>query len=292
MKTSPKFILIFSLLCALGGLVLRQVQLARELLSGGVLAPGSYLHIVLMILCLLLAVVLTVFLLPLEKRKIWDQALSSWPLTGGLMLLSAIGLLAGNLLLLLKGVDYSTVGSVAAPTVVIALQKLQPILGILGAACIAAFALQCLYGKKPAPGLAMAASLYLAVRLIVHFQAWNTDPFVHDYAFRLMAAICTMLAVFQLGGFSFDKGKRRITLFWSLMALLFCGISTADGMAAGDWSEILLNTSLGLLMLAIALQLLFCKGAAPYTPPAEDEETSQAEGEEKSEGIEKTEEKS
>ncbi len=292
MKTSPKFILIFSLLCTLGGLVLRMVQLSRELLPGGILAQGSYLHIVLMLLCLLLAGVLTVFLLPLEKRKIWDQALSPWPLTGGLMLLSSIGLLAGNLLLLLKGVDYSAIGSVAAPKVVIALQKLQPLCGLAGAACIAAFALQCLYGKKPASGLAMAASLYLAVRLIVHFQAWNTDPFVHDYAFRLMAAICTMLAVFQLGGFSFDKGKRRITLFWSLMALLFCGISAADSVASKDWSEILLNTALAVLMLAISVQLLFCKGAAPYTPPVEEAELSPEEEGAKREEIEKTEEKS
>ena len=105
----------------------------------------------------------------------------------------------------------------------------------------------------------MIASVYLVVRLIVCFQEWNIDPSVHDYCFQLLAAICCMLAAFQLAGFSFDKGKRRMSLFWSLSAVVFCGISAADMLLRGAADGILVNFALLLSMSVSSAQLLFTK---------------------------------
>lgn len=263
MKTSPKLILILTALFAAAGFFLRRGQLAKELLSGGFLAQGSYLHIVLLILTAVLVVGLTVLLLPLEKKESWLQVFPPAPLPNSLLLLSSVGLLAGNLLLLLAGGSDLPATAVNVPQMITLLNSLQGPLGILAAGCIAAFSMLCLYKKKPSALLYMSASIYLVVRLIVHFQSWNTDPSVHDYAYQLLAAICAMLGTFQLAGFSFDKGKRRMSLFWCLCSVFFCGITVADSLHSGQAAEILINASLLLFVLTSACQLLFANGEAP-----------------------------
>ena len=93
-------------------------------------------------------------------------------------------------------------------------------------------------------------SVYLIVRLIVNFQKWSTDPSLNDFVYHLFAAISCMLAAFQLAGFSFGKGKRRITLFWSLCAVYFSAISIVDCLCGRA------NDALLLTMAASSLQLL------------------------------------
>ena len=105
----------------------------------------------------------------------------------------------------------------------------------------------------------MIASIYLVVRLIVYFQEWNIDPSIHDYAFQLLAAICCMLAAVQLAGFSFDKGKRRMTLFWALSAVVFCGITTADMLVRGSAHDTLVNSGLLVSLAVSSGQLLFTR---------------------------------
>ncbi len=281
MKASPKVILILTLLFSVAGFFLRRSQLARELLEGGFLAQGSYLHIVLLVLTVIFIAGLIVLLLPLEKKTDHSSVFSPAPLPNSLLLLSSIGLLAGNLLLLLTG-GSSPAFNVNAPKMIAVLSDLQAPLGLLAAGCIAAFAICCLYRKKTSALLYMTASIYLVVRLIVHFQNWNTDPSIHDYAYQLLAAICAMLGTFQLAGFSFDKGKRRMSLFWCLCAVFFCGITVADTLRSAAIEELLVNASLLVFLLASSLQLLFCKGASEEkaeTAPEENPVILENEGE-------------
>ena len=63
MKASPKVILILTLLFSVAGFFLRRSQLARELLEGGFLAQGSYLHIVLLVLTVIFIAGLIILLL-------------------------------------------------------------------------------------------------------------------------------------------------------------------------------------------------------------------------------------
>lgn len=260
MKKSPILIFIATLVFAAVGCCLRMLQLSKELLPDGFLAEGSFLHILLLVLTAVLLAGLVLLLRPLEQRESWRNAFCTAPVSDVLLLVAALGFLVGNLLLLATGNELP-VTAVSAPRMISVLNKAQAPLGLLSAGCVAAFALCRLFGKKPSPIFFMLVSLWLTVRLIVSFQSWNTDPSIHVYVYRLLAAICVMLGSFQLGGFSFDKGKRRISLFWCLSAMFFCGINAADGMGAVSTAEFLLNFSLQLTMAAASVLLLFCPAA-------------------------------
>ena len=64
-----------------------------------------------------------------------------------------------------------------------------------------------------------------------------------------------MLGSFQLAGFGFDKGRRRMSLFFAMGAVLFCTITVADLME--DISEGLVNFAFLLSMSTSAARLLF-----------------------------------
>lgn len=254
-------LLIVTLLGALIGFFVRRAQLANEILSDGSLAPGSCLHIVLTVLTFVLLAAFFALLLPLRRLHGCETFFTASLLANGLQLVAAVGLVGGNVLLWLQGREPTTAFATQSPAVSEALSAILAPLGLLSAVCIAAFALLRLSGKKPSALLYMLASVYLVVRLIVYFQEWNTDPSIHDYCFQLLAAICAMLSFFQLAGFCLDRGKRRISLFWCLNAIVFCSITVADALSHGAMDELLINASLLLSIAVSSVQLLFPRGS-------------------------------
>ena len=101
--------------------------------------------------------------------------------------------------------------------------------GAVTAICWAVVALDRFRGRKlPAP-LFMIPALFYAVRLILDFRNWSRDPMILDYCFDLLALICIMCATFHLGGFCFDKGKRRLTVFYCCCGILFGAAAIAGG---------------------------------------------------------------
>lgn len=253
------YLVALTLIVSVPGAILRGRQLLYELQPDGSLAVGSSMHIVLALLCGVWLAGVIALLLPLAKKTQWAECFRV-SVVPNLFQLSAAGLLiVGNILLWIEGRQPTTAFATQSPAVSEALSAILPPLGILSAVCIGAFAVFCLRGKRPSPLLYMIASIYLVVRLIVCFQEWNIDPSVHDYAFRLLAAICCMLATFQLAGFSFDRGKRRMTLFWSLSAVVFCSITAADALIGGAAHEALIHFGLLLSLGVSSGQLLFTK---------------------------------
>ena len=269
------YILILTAAAALIGAVIRFQQLQLELLPDGSLAEGSYRHIFLIILSAVLAGGLILLILPLSDRDKWEQVFSSHPLPNALLILSAAGLALGSGLFWLNGSQTAVPRMTQSPELSAALIKLLPPLGILSAVCVAAFAVMCVLKKKPSPIFYMAVSVYLILRLIVHFQAWNTDPSVHDYCFKLLASICCMLGAFQLAGFSFEKGHRRITVFWTLCAVVFSCVSLPDAYLNGTADELLINISLIFIMAVNGVQLLLCK--EPKEVPVSETEAAEEE---------------
>lgn len=253
------YLLFLTLAVALSGWLLRSVQLSTELLPSGALAQGSYLHVVLAVVTIVFLILLALLILPLAQERRWSYIFSASPLPNGLQLLAATMLIVGNAILWMRGTTPVSSIFVQLPDFFLVLSELLPPLGILSGLCIGGFALVCGRGKVPTPLLYMAASLYLILRLIVCFQAWNTDPSIYNYCFQLLAAISSMLAAFQLAGFSFGKGRRRITLFWCLCAVVFCAITVADTFATGTVDDILINLAMLLSMAVSGGQLLFCK---------------------------------
>ena len=101
--------------------------------------------------------------------------------------------------------------------------------GMVTALCWVVVGLDRYRGRKiPAP-LFMIPALFYAVKLIFDFRNWSRDPMVLDYCFDLLAIICIMCATFHLGGFCFDKGKRRLTVFFCCCGILFGAAAIAGG---------------------------------------------------------------
>ena len=84
-------------------------------------------------------------------------------------------------------------------------------------------------GRVPGLLAGCVVVAWLVARIIGDFKSWSTDPAVLDYCFQLFGLLCAMLGLFHASGFSADRGKRRITLFWSMTGVFFCAISLADG---------------------------------------------------------------
>ena len=101
--------------------------------------------------------------------------------------------------------------------------------GLVTAVCWVVVALDRVRGRQLPAALFMIPTLFYAVRLIFDFRNWSRDPMILDYCFDLLAMICIMCATFHLGGFCFDKGKRRLTVFYCCCGIVFGAVAIAGG---------------------------------------------------------------
>ncbi len=267
MKSLQKKIPILLAVYMILGPLCRWYQLRRELYMDGGLAEGAFMHTVLLILTITFVVGIAFVLYGPKSDSSHADTFSKGLLPTVAQIVAGALLALGSFFRLGNSVE--SAGTYTAVSV--ALTKYLPYLGILAGGLVIAFPLFTGKGKTPSAVLYMLVSLYLVVQLIVHFQNWNMDPSIHDYIYKLLTAICAMLACFQIGGFSFDKGKRRLTAFWCLCTVFFAAISTPDYLVRiGAFTffydgspyfintpELLINTALLLLTLTHGLQLLF-----------------------------------
>lgn len=76
-------------------------------------------------------------------------------------------------------------------------------------------------GKKVQALLFMIPAAFYVVELVCRFRLWTRDPIIIDYCYDLFALISIMCATFHLGGFCFEQGARRLTVFFSLCGVFF-----------------------------------------------------------------------
>ena len=253
--SKPKTSLAYTTaLFAICGFFLRSYQLKYELLFDGSVVEGSVVYKVLPWICILFllgtAFVLNRFF---GKLSAHHQCFAPSVLTATLQIVAGAALFGGNLYLQIAGrapiADYVVMSE--------AMLKIAPYAGMLSGLLLAFYGLASLREKAPSPLLYMIISLYLVLRLLICFQEWNTDPSVHHYGYQLLAIICSMLGCFQLAGFGFDKGRRRISLFYTIGAVLFCAITVADTL--DNVSDALINGAFLLSMGTSAVRLLFAE---------------------------------
>ena len=101
--------------------------------------------------------------------------------------------------------------------------------GVITALCWVVVGLDRYRGRRVPALLFMVPALFFALRLISDFRDWSRDPQILDYCFELLSQIGVMCATFHLGGFCFDKGRRRITVFFCLFGLYFSAAALAGG---------------------------------------------------------------
>ncbi len=134
---------------------------------------------------------------------------------------SGVGYLAGGVLL--------TVGGLSAAAMQVGFGRAIGLAALLPAVQLVWHGLCRARGRVPGLLAGCVVVAWLVARIIGDFKSWSTDPAVLDYCFQLFGLLCAMLGLFHASGFSADRGKRRITLFWSMTGVFFCAISLADG---------------------------------------------------------------
>lgn len=108
-------------------------------------------------------------------------------------------------------------------------------LGALTAVSWGATATARYMGKKIPVAVLLLPAVYYVVYLICQFRFWTRDPVILDYCYDLFALICNMFALFHLGGYAFDKGSRRLTVFFAMSGMFF----NAAALAGAELTEAL-----------------------------------------------------
>lgn len=228
------FLTLFS---AVAAFVLRTSQLENAYDSTGRMVTGLGTG-PLTWLCMLMVVVFGVysfFLIPQKKYPvIASDDLGLFVLTTA----SAVGTILGCVLLAL---NLELMSDLLIATI-----------GVISGICWFVAGLDRVRGRKVPAALFMAPALFYAVELICEFRYWSRDPMILEYCFDLLAMICVMCATYHFGGFSFDRGSRRRTVFFCMCGILFCAAAMADGTVSAK----IRNASAILWLLSNLLPLL------------------------------------
>lgn len=208
-------VMIVTVILAVAAFFLRRNQLKTAFDEIGVI-PGSGRAIIWFAVAVV--ILFAVYAYFLRGRKKYSAISSRWmPLLAGSCAAAAL-LLVGSILRL------------GAP-----MEKLALVIavgGVVTAVCWVGTALS-RYQAKPAHGaLFLLPAVFYVVDLVLQFRLWTRDPVILDYCFDLLALICTMCALFHLGGYSFDQGRRRITVFFTLSGVFFNAAAMAGAPAA------------------------------------------------------------
>ena len=212
-------ILAAAVVMALVAFVLRNVQLSRAFNENGILTGKGVIFF--SVVTALAVALFAVYSRTLKGRKkyaaIAGQGLTE--LTLGCV--AAILMVASGAVLLLNPVQQG--------------DRLIAAGSVLTGICWALTAVSRRFGKKGNALLYMVPAAFYVVELVCRFRFWTRDPIIIDYCYDLFALISLMCAAFHLGSFCFEKGARRLTVFFSLCGLFF----SAAAMVRASASDVL-----------------------------------------------------
>ena len=127
-------------------------------------------------------------------------------------------------------------------------------------------------GKYSVPLLIPAFAF--CVWLIAAYQVRAGDPVQLDYVYELFAIITSLLALYFMAGFSFEKAKCGPMVFFSLLGIYFSMTTLAD---RHDWGTLALY-AFSILYLLISSALLLYNAARPLPAAEPDENDNDTEG--------------
>ena len=214
-KLSRIPVLIVTAVLSVIAYFLRSHQLKTAFDEVGVV-PGA-VTVILSVFCIAAVVLFAVYAWFLRSRKKYGSVSSREVPLLAVSLAAAVCLLLSSVMLAMAPAQKG--------------DMLVAVGGAVTAVCWTAVAMARFQGKKAHAALFLLPAVFYVVDLICQFRFWTRDPVILDYCFDLFALICTMCAVFHLGGYCFDKGSRRATAFFSFGGVFFSVISMAG--AAG-----------------------------------------------------------
>ena len=155
---------------------------------------------------------------------------------------------------------------VDAFSVTTGIQFLTTIMGLVTALMLALNGYFRRRGTIPSMMTHITISLYLVLRLISFYRAWNSDPQILDYCFPLLATSFLMLATYHRAAFDAHTGKRRPYAFCSLVAVFFSYLSLVGS------ENILFFMSAAVWMTTDLCSLIPMPGIKLFHYPREDKE--------------------
>lgn len=200
-------VVLATVIVAVLALVLRHVQLRTALDAAGHMMAGAGKGPLTWV-CLSFVVLAAVYSMFLKPAKTMENCTAMLP---------AVGTLAAAFLMALGSASMWHA------------DRLIALGGLITAVCWVIVALKRQQGMETSAVLFMLPALFYAMELIVEFRDWSRDPQILDYCFELFARICVMCATFHLGGFSFAKGRRKLTAFFCLCGVVFSATAMAGG---------------------------------------------------------------
>ena len=206
--------MVITILAALAAYFLRLRQLETAFDEAGRvltdLKPGLFTWV-----CVLVVVLFAVYSFLLRPRKQYSALTDRSPILLGLTIAVSLGMIVGCVAMAL------------------ALEQLGDVLlaagGVITAILWGVVGLDRYRGRQIPAAMFMVSALFYAIHLIYVFRDWSQDPQILDYCFDLLAMISIMCATFHLGGFCFDKGSRRLTVFFCFCGVIFGAAALAGG---------------------------------------------------------------
>ena len=199
------------------GFLLRRLQLTTGFDADGLPKPGA--GILLGIFSAVVAALVVLYCLQLKERPGYTETFPFSMPTAAVTAAGAGLILAGCVIAFLAG-GYG-----------MNIEKAAALLGVIAAVCLLAAQTAQRRAATPNPAVGMLPVVFYIVRLIGDFKKWSTDPIILDYWVKLFAMLAILLAAYYLTGFFFNRGKRRASAIFCLLAVYFSGMCLADGVA-------------------------------------------------------------
>lgn len=96
------------------------------------------------------------------------------------------------------------------------------VLGAAAAVCFCWMAYDRFRGKKPFFLCYVEVCIFLAIHMLNNYQYWSGNPQTMDFVFSLVGCVALMLFAYHQAAFCVGLGKRRMQLFFGLMAGFLC----------------------------------------------------------------------
>ena len=96
------------------------------------------------------------------------------------------------------------------------------IFGILAALCAVVAGIYALKGYRTHPLFFCPGALFFACFLFCRYQQWSAEPELQRYVFQLLAAVFSMISLYQRSALGVRMGKGKGYILWSRSTILFC----------------------------------------------------------------------
>ena len=133
--------------------ILRWVQLSNDIKSNGAVLPGRYLYLVIAVLSVAVLAALAVLIRPLRRQTRWEEIFSGGKLPNILHIASAVCFVIGGVMLYYASLPKTEDEALALTQLQKTMNLLIPLLGVVCAVTLVAFARKCLRHEKPFAGV-------------------------------------------------------------------------------------------------------------------------------------------